>query len=257
MNDIMINGTVRTLEGVTLGSVTLTLISPQGRQLGRAHTGEDGGFELSVPQAGPYVLIAAADGHRPQATALIAGGTEAASHDIVLLGAGGLSGVVRANGDGQGVPGAMVIVTDGGGEVLATAKTAENGAFVVGELPDGLFTVAVNATGFRPAALPVEVGGQGTGRVEITLTSGAHLQGTIRSGAERRPVRDARVTLVDVSGDVVATATTGEDGRYAFTDLEAGDYTVIASGYPPAATPLVLSGRGEGGYDVQLGHPDE
>ncbi len=256
MNDITINGTVRTHEGAALGAATLTLISPQGRQLGRASSGLDGGFEMAAPEPGAYVLIAAADGHRPQATAVIAGG-EPAAHDIVLLGSGGLSGVVRVGTDGHPVPGAMVVVTDDGGEVLATAKTGENGRFTVEDLPDGLLTVAVNASGYRPAAVPVEIGERTSGRVEITLTRGAHLQGTVRSGLLRRPVRDARVTLVDVHGDVVATATTAEDGRYAFTDLEAGDYTVIAGGYPPAAGPLTVGGRGEAGYDVRLGHPDE
>ncbi len=51
----------------------------------------------------------------------------------------------------------------------------------------------------------------------------------------RGPLADARVTLIDAAGNVVATATTGEDGAYAFTDLDAGEYTVIATGYPPVA----------------------
>jgi uncharacterized protein YfaS (alpha-2-macroglobulin family) len=256
MNGITIHGTVRTPDGSALRSATLTLISPQGRQLSRASTGQDGGFEVAAPEAGAYVLIAAANGHRPQATAVIAGGTPV-EHDIVLSGSAGLSGVVRAESDGRPVPDATVIVTDRDGEVLAATRTGESGGFSVDELPDGTFTLAVNVAGFKPAALPVRIGDRGTGRVEVTLPSGAHLQGTVRAGADRHPVRDARVTLVDQTGDVVATATTGEDGRYVFTDLEVGDYTLIAGGYPPAATPVVLGGSGEAGYDLRLGHPDE
>jgi uncharacterized protein YfaS (alpha-2-macroglobulin family) len=255
MNGITIHGTVRSHEGAGLGSATLTLISPHGRQLARTSSDGDGGFAIEVSEAGAYVLIAAADGHRPQATAVIAG-AEPNPHDIVLIGSGGLSGVVRAAAGGEPVAGAMVVVTDVGGEVLATAKSGPNGDFTIGQLPDGTVTLAVNAAGFRPTALPVEIGGHATGRVEVTLSSGAHLQGTVRAAGTRRPVRDARVTLVDPAGDVVATATTGEDGRYAFTDLEAGDYTVIASGYPPAATQLTLDGSGAAGYDLRLGHPD-
>ena len=62
---------------------------------------------------------------------------------------------------------------------------------------------------------------------------------------------------MDAAGNVVATATTGEDGAYAFTDLDAGDYTVIASGYPPVATALTVTGRGVDDYDIELHHPDE
>lgn len=254
MNGISIHGTVRAPDGPG-PAATVTLISPQGRQLGRALTGADGRFELSAPEAGAYVLIAAAEGRRPQATAVIAG-AEPVAHDIVLAGAGGLAGVVRAAG-GVPVAGAMILVTDADGEVLATATAGEGGDFAFAELPDGTFTVAVNATGYRPAALPVEIGPRGTGRLDVTLSSGARLQGTVRAGAARLPLRDARVTLVDAEGDVVATATTGDDGRYAFSDLPAGDFTLIASGYPPAATPVGLDGQGGGGYDVRLGHRDD
>lgn len=83
-------------------------------------------------------------------------------------------------------------------------------------------TVAVNASGFRPLALPVEIGAQGVTRVEAVLRSGALVQGTVRAGAARRPLPDARVTLIDAAGNVVATATTGDDGVYGFADLDAG-----------------------------------
>ena len=52
------------------------------------------------------------------------------------------------------------------------------------------------------------------------------------------PLADARVTLLDAAGNVIGTATTGEDGEYAFADLTGGQYTVIATGYPPVASTL-------------------
>jgi hypothetical protein len=56
---------------------------------------------------------------------------------------------------------------------------------------------------------------------------------------------------------VVATATTGHDGAYAFTDLDSGEYTVIATGYPPVATGLTVNGGGAEGHDITLAHPGE
>ncbi|WP_435837841.1 MFS transporter [Streptantibioticus parmotrematis] len=256
MNGSTINGSVRGPEGVGVGSAHLTLISLQGRQLGRAQTAPDGSYSLQVPEAGTYVLIAAADGHRPQASTVVAGDTPL-GFDITLSGSSGLAGAVRAAADGQPVEGAMVVVTDVRGEVLATGKTGAAGDFGFDELPAGSFTVAVNGSGYRPVAQQVEVGAQGVTRIEVHLASGSRLQGTVRAGADRVPLPDARVTLVDASGDVVATATTGEDGRYAFTDLDAGEYTLIASGYPPAASPLRVDGRGADGFDLALGHPEE
>ncbi len=255
MNAITIHGTVRAPDGPG-PAATVTLISPQGKQLGRTRTDGNGCFELSAPEAGAYVLIAAAEGRNPQATAVIAGAEET-EHEIVLPGVSGLSGVVRSRSGAGTVHGAMVVVTSPTGEVLATGRTGEYGEFAFPDLPDGSFTVAVNAAGYRPAAQPVECGPRGGGRVEITLSAGARLRGTIRGGAARRPLRDARVTLVDAEGNVVATATTGEDGRYAFTDLAAGDYTLIAGGYPPSTRNLALTGAGSGSHELRLGHPDE
>lgn len=116
-------------------------------------------------------------------------------------------------------------------------------------------TVAVNAAGHRPQALPVEVGGTGVTAIEVALHAGAQVQGVVR--APHGPLADARVTLVDAAGNVVGTATTGEDGAYAFADLDGGEYTVIATGYPPVATSVTVGGHGVDGHDIELAHPGE
>lgn len=56
---------------------------------------------------------------------------------------------------------------------------------------------------------------------------------------------------------MVATSTTGEDGAYAFADLDAGEYSVIATGYPPVVSALTVAGRGVDGHDIELAHPGE
>ena len=67
---------------------------------------------------------------------------------------------------------------------------------------------------------------------------------------------DARVTLLDRDGATLASTTTGPDGRYAFENLTEGDYTVIASGYPPAASTLRIEPGRQHSHDVQLGYPE-
>jgi uncharacterized protein YfaS (alpha-2-macroglobulin family) len=232
----------------------VTLISLGGRQLGRSVAGADGTYTVDAPAPGSYVLIAAADGFQPQASTVVVGG-EPVAYDILLSGTSGLSGVVRAAGAGSAVQDAMVVVTDVRGDVLASGVTGEQGEFGFGELVPGGVTVAVNAAGFRPRALPVEVGGTGMTRIEIDLEAGARLQGVVR--APGGVLADARVTLVDAAGNVVGTATTGTDGAYAFTDLDSGEYTVIATGYPPLATALTVAGPGVDGHDIELAHPGE
>jgi uncharacterized protein YfaS (alpha-2-macroglobulin family) len=249
-------GTVRNADGRGVARAAVTLISLSGRQLGRSVARRDGSYGVDTPGSGSYVLIAAADGHQPQAITVNVG-DQPLHHDVLLTATSGLAGRVRSSADGQPVRSAMVVVTDDRGEVLATGRTGERGDFSFDELVPGTFTVAVNAAGFRPVARPVDVQGQGITRVDIELAAGARVQGVIRAGIDAAPLPDARVTLVDQAGNVVATATTGEDGAYGFTDLDAGEYSIIASGYPPVASHLTVGGTGADGHDIELHHPDE
>ncbi|MFF2406024.1 MFS transporter [Streptomyces sp. NPDC058092] len=251
-----VHGVVRGAEGAPVARAAVTLISLAGRQLGRSVAQADGSYGLDAPGSGSYVLIASADGFQPQASTVVVG-DEPLSYDILLSGTSGLAGIVRTAETAAPVEGAMVVVTDVRGDVLAAGKSGETGEFTFGELVPGSVTVAVNAAGFRPLALPVDIGGQGVTRVEAALQSGALVQGVVRAGSGRRPLPDARVTLVDAAGNVIATSTTGEDGAYAFTDLDTGEYSVIATGYPPVAGALTVAGRGVDGHDIELAHPGE
>ncbi|MEU3612536.1 MFS transporter [Streptomyces sp. NPDC006872] len=251
---IPVHGFVRGAESAPVPQAAVTLISLAGRQLGRSVAQADGSYGLDAPGTGSYVLIAAADGFQPQASTVVVNG-EPVAYDILLSGTSGLSGVVRAAESGDGVKDAMVIVTDVRGDLLATAATGEQGEFAFTELVPGAVTVAVNAVGFRPRALPVEVGATGVTRVEVVLDAGAQLQGVVRTPYGL--LADARVTLVDAAGNVIGTATTGADGAYAFADLDGGEYTVIATGYPPVATALTVAGAGVDGHDIELAHPGE
>ncbi|MFE9911808.1 MFS transporter [Streptomyces clavifer] len=249
-----VRGVVRGAEGAPVARAAVTLISLGGRQLGRSVARADGGYVLDAPGSGSYVLIASADGFQPQASTVVVG-EEPLAYDILLAGTSGLAGTVRTAEGGSPVEGAMVLVTDVRGDVLATGSSGATGEFAFGELVPGAVTVAVTAAGYRPLALPVEIGGQGVTRVDAALESGALVKGVVRAGTGRAPLSDARVTLIDAAGNVVATSTTGEDGVYAFTDLDAGEYSVVATGYPPVAGSLTVTGAGVDGHDIELAHP--
>ncbi|MEV7723415.1 MFS transporter [Streptomyces sp. NPDC087917] len=249
-----VHGHVRGAEHAPVPRAAVTLISLAGRQLGRSVAQADGSYSVEAPGDGSYVLIASADGFQPQASTIVVNG-EPLAYDILLSGTSGLGVLVRAAGSGAPVEQAMVIVTDVRGDVLATGTTDRQGEFTFTDLVPGSVTVAVSAPSHRPAALPVEVAGVGVTRVEVELSAGARLQGVVRAPAG--PLGDARVTLVDAAGNVVGTARTGADGAYAFTDLGGGDYTVIATGYPPVATALTVGGPGVDGHDIELAHPGE
>lgn len=249
-----IRGFVRGGDGSPVQAAALTLIDVTGHQLGRAFTGDDGSYTVPAPGPGTYVLIAAAGDHEPQAATLVVG-DKPLDFDLLLAGNGGLAGRVSGK-EGIPIEGAMVVVTDVRGEVVGTVRTGADGGYSLKDVVSGSYTIAVSAAGHRPAAAPVQIAGTGQTRHDVELLPGASVRGTVRDAAGK-PLGDARVTLVDGAGNVVAMVITAPDGEYAFADLTGGQYTVIASGYPPVATALSLGGGGLDGHDLQLGFPEE
>ncbi|MFJ9011389.1 collagen binding domain-containing protein [Streptomyces canus] len=150
-------------------------------------------------------------------------GGEPVSYDILLSGTSGPAGTVRSADLGKPVAGATM-----------------DGTFGFAELVPGPSALAVTAAGYRPIALPAEIAAQGVTRTELELSPGLHMRGMVQAAG--LPLSDARVTLIDTADNVMATATTGEDGGYAFTDLDGGEYVVTAAGYPPKATEVTVHG---------------
>ncbi|MFJ9388750.1 MFS transporter [Nocardioides sp. NPDC101246] len=253
-NGIALHGFVRGSGNIPIPHAAVTLISLSGRQLGRSVAHADGSYAVDAPGTGTYVLIASADGFQPQASTVVVGG-EPVAYDLLLSGTTGLKGIVRGGEDGAPIKDAMVIVTDVRGDLLSTGTTLADGTFFIDELVPGTATVAVNAEGYRPRAVPIEIGATGLTRIEVEMVTGARLTGVVK--AAFGPLADARVTLVDAAGNVAGTATTGADGAYAFADLDSGDYTVLATSYPPAAGAVSLTGHGVDGHEIVLTHPED
>ncbi|MGW3177351.1 MFS transporter [Streptomyces sp. NPDC001153] len=250
-----VQGRVLDGAGAPVPQAVVTLIDVNGRQLGRAVSGADGAYTMSVTGPGTYVLIGAAGARQPQAVTVLVG-EEPVTCDLALSGTVALTGTVRDAVEGHPLPGALLVATDVRGEVVSSGTSAADGGFLLADLVPGSYTLVVNATGHRPAALPVEVTPGGTQACEIRLEPGARLHGVV-SAATGRPLDDAKVTLLDSAGNVVGTTITGSDGAYGFTDLDGGDYTVIASGYAPVAASVRLDGSGVTGFDVELSHQEE
>lgn len=166
--------------------------------------------------------------------------------------AGALRGRVR-DGAGRPLAHATLTLVDDRGRQRDLARSAEDGAYTLAEPEPGAYTLVVSAEGHRPRAVPVVVG-RGPVFSEVTLAGAGGVHGTVRHGRTGHPVPDARVTVLDACGDVVASATTDEDGTYTLRDLAPGAYTVVAGGYPPVAADVALGDGGAHRVDLQVGH---
>jgi EmrB/QacA subfamily drug resistance transporter len=247
-----VQGYVRQPDGRPLAGATVTVIDLAGRQVARGGSGDDGWYQVAAPTAGAYTLIAMAPSHQPQASAVHAG-DQPVDLDVLLAGASRLAGTVRAAGTGAPLPGATVSLADARGEVVAARSTDEEGQYLVADLAPGRYTLALSAPGCQPTAMPVTVADGDATTQDAALRAGARVHGRARTAAGT-PVPDARVMLLDGDGNVAGRAATGVDGSYSFENLPEGDYTVVASGYPAAASRLQITSGEPHSHDVQLSH---
>ena len=250
-----IHGRVHRSDGVAIGGAALTLIDTSGRQVQRSASGDDGEYQLAAPAPGSYVLIVAARAHQPDASTVTVGFGPTAL-DVVLAGAGGLSGTVSLAGSGAPIPGALATLADDRGEVIGSARTGADGRYLFSELVAGPYTLVVSADSGRLAALAVSVPSTGEGIQDVELVGGARLHGVART-VDGRVVPDARITLLDQAGNIVGVTTTDDAGEYRLSAVPEGHYMVIASGYPPVTSSLNVSGGQNDEHDVLLGHIDE
>jgi EmrB/QacA subfamily drug resistance transporter len=249
-----VRGGIKRGDGVPITGAVLTLIDQSGEQVARAGVDGTGNYQLNAPGPGTYVLIASASGYVPEASSVRLD-ADPIDVDITLSGAGELVGTVFAANTETPVLGATVILTDSRGEVITSQSSESDGGFRFLGMSGGGHTLVVSAEGFMPTALPLTLSGVAEVRQDVRLVSGIQLAG-VALNMKGWPVCDARVTVVDAAGQVVTGAMTDEEGRYLINDLEAGEYTVIASGYAPTASRITIASGQQVRHDVTLGYEE-
>ncbi|MGH3942023.1 MAG: MFS transporter [Pseudonocardiaceae bacterium] len=236
----LIFGQVRESGHNPLSGATLTLTDLSGRQLDRDASDSGGHYRLSPPTGGSYLVIVASTAHQPTA-ALVAVADLPVRHDVTLsTGGASLSGTVHLAGSGQPVGSAVVALVDIHGDVVTAATTESDGRFIFFELAQGQYTLTVAVPGLQPVAHAVEVPGQGLVQHDMEVAARMQLVGIVRTATAGTPVPEALTTLVTSDGQVVGSTITDPAGEFVFDDLDAGVYTVIATGYPPVATEVRL-----------------
>ncbi|WP_084678124.1 MFS transporter [Actinopolymorpha alba] len=250
-----VRGRVVGPDGSSIAGAAVTLIDLRGHQVARTTADGTGAYEIAGLPVGTYVLIASAGTHQPQAsTVQVTGGP--AGLDVVLTGTTRVFGTVTLAGTGTPVAGATVTLADARGEVITARVTGADGGYVLEGLSAGDCTLVVSADNHRPLAVSVTVPDGGERRLDLEVVAGGRLTGIARAGNAGHAVRDAMITFVDAAGNVVRTTMTDADGAYTLEDLPPGDYTLIASGYPPVASSVRVDPGADGRHDVELRYPE-
>lgn len=238
--------------------------------LGTADGAGHGGFDPGAEDHGQAdIAHADATGRTGDVFAVAEAEQALGAHPV----AGAPSGTRRGTGGlnvrvcdaiGRPLMGVAVGLLDPTGRQIAVADTGVVGRCALDDLPAGeALLVAIHPL-YAPLAQPVVV--PETGAAQADLALGAHAAGaTLITGEALTPqgwlIADARVSLIDGNGVECAVTRTDSQGRYAFTGVPAGDYTLLATGYGPStASVRVDPGRGDGEVGVApitLAHPED
>jgi uncharacterized surface anchored protein len=165
-----------------------------------------------------------------------------------------LTGVASLTGTVIGGP-ASVTLVDAAGEVSAVTQTDPDGGFSFAKISPGTYNLAITADGHCPVVRAVTLAEDESAREDVELRRLAELAGAAYTDCDGRPVADARITLIDQDGHVVAETDTDDTGRYRLAELAAGEYTVVAEGFPAVTEPVRIRHGQPVTLDVELRHP--
>ncbi|QLY34348.1 MFS transporter [Nocardia huaxiensis] len=163
-----------------------------------------------------------------------------------------IGGGVRRE-DGHEIPDAVLTLIDQRGHQVSRAIGEEDGSYIIGVPRAGSYVLIVSANGYQPSAVTVTVGRR-PHQLDIALMGSGEVSGVIRSAERGVPLADATVTLTDGYGDVVGSAVTTAEGRYACRGVLAGTYTLVAVAehMRPAAISLTVPESGMLRHDLEL-----
>jgi len=224
--------------GVELPGVLVTVeqekVEDPGLFAQQAETDGDGRFAFSLA-AGSYAVTAS----RPGMVGVSAVGTAGGPPLSLVLGGGAsIRGRVKSARGEPVTAFALVLSRRQGLERLDTQVL--NVAHALGEfelsgVPPGSWVIAAAGLGYGPSAeKPLEVPPAGLSGVELTLSRGATLKGTVVTRGTGAPVVGARVSLesslFDGSTPLRADARTDERGAFALEGLAPGRRSIYVIG---------------------------
>ncbi|MGQ0630730.1 MAG: MFS transporter [Sporichthyaceae bacterium] len=246
---------VRHRDGVMLPGALVTLLDEAGRPLGTQRANADGEVDFAPAEGSIFVVVVSHPGFLPKATTVPLPATSAQSLgiEVALAPAARLAGRVLTARTRTPVRDALVTLTDANGLVIAATSTDAQGTYVLVDLTVESGTLTVTGPALIPNAVAVTIPAGSNARADVDVRSTGSVDGIART-ASGAPIADARVSLLDASGNAVAVTHTDARGLYSFAEVEEGAYTLVAVGYPQVTAELSLSAGQSLSGEVTLAH---
>ena len=161
--------------------------------------------------------------------------------DAAMVAAAKIQGTVTDAATQSPLQGVQVTVYDTGGNYVASATSGANGAYLVGGLAAGGYTVGFSADSSvgnyvtqyyngKPTQQAADTisasAGQTITGVDAALQAGGGISGTVTDAGAHQPLSDVYVQAYDSAGNFVTSAYSDASGNYTLTGLATGDYRV-------------------------------
>jgi hypothetical protein len=223
--DAVLTGTVDDAAGLPVRGATVSIAA--GPAAGRSAVTTEAGFRIELLP--PGALTVRID-HPDYPIAQLETSTEGIAH-LTLPWGGGIDGLVIDHHTGAPVGGVVVAATGPGGDRDETA-VAPSGAFELGPLAPGAWTLAIAQPGYLPIERTVDVPiGDRAGAITVRdlrleLERGALLAGTVRDRYGTRlagaMVTVERAAAAAGTSSAPVTARTDADGQFRIRDAPTG-----------------------------------
>lgn len=242
------------VSGAVTSGVTLTLSGAAGRA---TTSGPGGAYVFANLANGSYTVTPSLAGYTfsPASRSVTVSGGSVAAQDFTATHVPVPPGLHAISGNVSGVftSAVPVMITAGTSTTPAKATTDTQGAYSLGGIPDGTYTITPFAPGytFSPRSITVTVSGAdstGNDFVSAVDTNPHAIRGTVSGAAS------VSVTLDGPAGPMETTTTDGQ-GAYSFTGLPDGAYTVtpslIGHAFTPPLEQVTISGGDVAGVDFE------
>lgn len=215
---------------------------------------------VGLPSPATYLLSFSEAGYGTVTEAERLGPGQQLTLDASLAGgAGTIAGRVTSAG---GAPLGDVAVTVTGGGTTVTTQTfsdqqTDAGQYdVTGLTTPGTYLLTFSAPGYVSQTIQVALtAGQAVSGKDVTLqTSAATIVGDVVDASTGLPLGGVKVELTNGVTTQATTSATGPPGKFAFTGLAAGSYTLTftLAGYAPATYVVTVSSGGTATVTAQL-----
>ena len=243
-----ITGRITSTDGGIVGSASITVTGVDVQRTSRSVSSTGRYLITDLPTPGSYAVTITAPGFVSQTQAVELGATDT-GNDLIGIDAalaantGVVAGVIR---DDAGVELGSVRVSLTNGEAVFTGyssdTTDEVGRFRIDRIPPGTYTATFSRTGSATSALLVTIASGLVTEQDAVLAPQASISGQILDDGAARPGSVVRLFKIEeFDTTVLAEVTTGVNGRYTFTGLEAPQDYVVAVALSPGSSTLIAS----------------